>query len=115
MELQEEVAANKAKMSNLEERSVDREVQLGKVEAELIVKAEALEKAKEELTVQAEDFEKAKSELLDDVVDTYATGFEDALTQVSCKHPSMDISPFATSNHIVDGQIVPRRPQKEIA
>jgi len=115
VELQEEVAANKAKMANLEERSVDREVQLGKVEAELTEKAEALEKAKEELTGQAEDFEKAKAELLDDVADVYGIGFEDALAQVACKHSEMDISPFATMNHIVDGQIVSRRPQKETA
>jgi len=115
VELQEEVAANKAKMVNLEEHTVDREVQLGKVEAKLTEKAEALEKAKEELTVQAEDFKKAKAELLDDAADAYAAGFEDALAQVACKHPEMDISPFATANHIVDGQIVPRRSQKEIA
>jgi len=47
VELQEEATTNKAKMANLEERSVDREVQLGKVEDELTEKGEALEKAKE--------------------------------------------------------------------
>jgi len=115
VELQEEAAASKAKMANLEERSVDREVQLGKVEAELTVKAEALEKTKEKLTSQVEDFEKAKVELFDDVADAYAIGFEDALAQVARKHPKMDVSPFAMTNHIVDGQIVPRHPQKELA
>jgi len=35
MELEEEVATNKARMTKLEERATDREVQLGKVEAEL--------------------------------------------------------------------------------
>jgi len=79
VELQEEAATSKAKRANLEEQSVDREVQLGKVEAKLTAKAEALEKAKEELTLRAEDFEKDKAELLDDVVDAYAAGFEDAL------------------------------------
>jgi len=100
-------------MANLEERFVDREVHLGKLEAELTEKAEALKKAKEELTIQVEDYEKAKVELLDDDVDAYVAWFEDALAQVTCKHPEMDISRFATANHIVDGQIVPRRPQKE--
>jgi len=113
VQLQEEAPANKAKMANLEERSVNREVQLGKVEVELTKKTEALEKVKEELTVQARDFEKAKAELLDDVVDAYAAGFEDAFVQVACKHPEMNISPFAIANHVVDGQIVPRPPQKE--
>jgi len=143
VELKEEAAANKAKIANLEERSIDQEVHLGKVEAELtekiealektkeelteknetlektkeelIEKAEALVKAKKEMTAQAEDFEKAKAELLDDVADAYAAGFEDALAQVVCKHPEMDTSPFATANHIVNGQIVPRRPQKDTA
>ena len=127
--LQEKVAANKVKMVALEERSVEREVHLGRVEAELTKKTEALEKtkeeltekaealvkAKEEMTAQAEDFEKAKAELLDDVVDAYTAGYEDALAQVVCKHPEMDTSPFATENHIVDEQSVPRRPQKETA
>jgi len=105
--LKEEVAANKAKMANLEECSVTREVHLGEVEAELTEKTEALEKIKEELTeqvetlektkeeltekvealektkveltVQAEDFEKANAELLNDADDAYVVGFEDAL------------------------------------
>ena len=111
VELQEEVAANKAKKANLEEWATDREVQLGKVEAELTAQTEALENAKAELTSQAEVFGKAKAELINDDADVYATGFEDALAQVTCKHPEMDVTPFATSNHIVDGQIVPRRPQ----
>jgi len=72
-------------------------VQLGKVEAEL--------------TAQAEAFKRAKAEIIDDTADAYAVGFEDALAQVVYKHPDMDVSPFAMSNHVVDGQIVPRHPQ----
>jgi len=97
VELEEEVVANKVRMAKLEERATDQEVQLGKVEAEL--------------TTQAEAFKRAKAELIDDAADAYAARFEDALAQVACKHPEMDASPFATSNHVVDGQIMPRRPQ----
>jgi len=112
--LQEEAEANKAKMARLEERATDREVKLGKVEAELTMQFGALEKAKVELTTQDEAFGRAKAELIDDAADAYTAGFEDALAQVACKHPEMDVSPFATSNHIVDGQTVPRRPQKKL-
>ena len=112
--LEEEVVANKSRMVKLEEWATEREVQLGKVEAELTAQTEALERAKAELTTQAEAFGRAKADLIDDVADAYAAGFKDALAQVACKHPEMDVSPFATSNHIVDGQIVPRRPQKEL-
>jgi len=89
-------------------------VKLGKVEAELTAQTEAREKAKAELTTQVEAFGRAKVELTDDVADAYAARFEDALAQVACKHPKMDVSPFATSNNIVDGQIMPRRPKKEL-
>ena len=69
-------------------------------------------KTEKEMTAQAEGLEKAKAELLDDVADAYVVGFEDALTQVVYKHLEMDTSPFAMANHIVDGQIVPRRSQQ---
>jgi len=108
--LEEEVVANKARMVKLEERATEQEVKLGKVEAELTAQTEALERAKAELTTQAEAFGRAKEELIGDAADAYAAGFEDALAQVACKHPEMDVSPFATSNHVVDGQIVSRRP-----
>jgi len=51
------------------------------------------------MVAQDESFEKAEEELLNDIVDAYVAGFEDALAQVVCKHPGMDTSPFATANH----------------
>jgi len=63
-----------------------------------------------ELLQQAEKFKKAEAELTEDVIDAYVAGFEDALAQVACAHPEMDAFPFATSNRVVDGQIVPRAP-----
>jgi len=114
-ELKAEIAANKEKMTTLEERSVAREVLLGKVEAEPTEKIETLENTKAELTIQAEDFEKAKAELLDDVTDAFAAGFEEALAQVVCKHPETDASLFSTANCVIDEQIVPRQSRKDIA
>jgi len=63
-----------------------------------------------ELAQQAEAFKKTEAELIEDAANAYATGFEDALAQVACVHPEMDTSPFATSNWVVDGQLVPRAP-----
>ena len=96
VELEEEAEATKAKMTKLEERATNQEVQLGRVEAEL--------------TEQVEAFKKTEAELIEDVVGAYVVGFEDALAQVACVHPKMDTSPFATSNRVVDGQVVPRVP-----
>jgi len=96
VELEKEAEATKAKMAKLEERATNQEVQLGRVEAKL--------------TQQAENFKKTEVELIEDVVDAYAAGFEDALALVACAHPEMDASPLVTSNHVVDGQIVPRAP-----
>jgi len=64
-ELKDVVAATQAKMTNLEEHSVTREVHLGKVEAELVEKTEALAKAKEELAAQIEALENIKVELVE--------------------------------------------------
>jgi len=60
------------------------------------------------MVAQAKGFKKVETELIDDVADAYAAEFEDALAQVVCKHPEMDTSPFATTNHVVEGEIVPR-------
>jgi len=93
-ELEETAEASKAKMAGFEERSINREVQPGRVEAELLQ--------------QAKRFEEAEAEMTGDDVDVYDAGFEDAFAQVACVHPEMDASPFAVSNRIVNGQIVPR-------
>jgi len=76
-------------MAKLEERATQQEVQLGRVEGELAQQAEILKKT--------------KAELIEDVDDAYEAGFEDSLSQVTCVHPEMDISPFATSKQVVDG------------
>ena len=113
--LKDATAANQAKITSLDERSVTREVLLGKVEADLAGKNEALGKIKAELAEQAklleerkkelekrtealaqaekekaaltEDFKKAEAKLLTDAAEAYGAGFEDALSQVVCKHP----------------------------
>jgi len=60
------------------------------------------------MAAQAEHYKKVEKELNDDAADAYVAGFEDALSQVVCEHPMMDTSNFATANHVVEGQIVPR-------
>jgi len=67
---------------------------LGRVEAKLLQ--------------QAKRFEEAEAELTGEAIDAYDVGFEDALAQVACAHPEMDASPFAASNRVVNGRIVPR-------
>ena len=34
--------------------------------------------------------------------------FEEALSQVACEHPEMDVSNYNPVNHVVDGKVVPR-------
>ena len=85
---------SKSKIVGLERRSISREVQLGQVEAELLQ--------------QAKRFEEAEAELTGDVLDAYDAGFGDALAQVACAYPGMDITPFTTSNRVANEQIVPR-------
>jgi len=93
-ELEEAYEESKSKIMGLEQRSISREVQLGQAEAKL--------------HQQPKRFEEAKAELTGDVLDAYDEGFRDALAQVACAHPGMDIAPFTVSNCVENGQIVPR-------
>ena len=90
--LKEKVDEAQAKMAKLEERAIQREVQLGQVEWELAEKVELFNKTEEELN--------------NDTVDAYGEGFQDAMAQFACVHPKVDLSPFAESKWVVDGQLV---------
>jgi len=52
--------------------------------------------------------EEAEAELTGDVLDPYDEGFRDALAQVACVHPGVDITPFTASNLVENGKIAPR-------
>jgi len=69
-----------AKMAKLVERATHREVQFAQVEGELAQKIELFKHTEEELTN-----------------DVYGVVFEDAMAQVACVHPEMDLSPFVES------------------
>ena len=60
----------------------------------------------EELVHKDELFNQTKTELPNDVADAYATRFEDAMAQVACAHPGVDLSQIGLSRKIVDGQLV---------
>jgi len=75
---------------------------------------EELERAKKELIAEREtrdstieELEKAKGKLIDNMADTFAEGFKEALAQASCENPGIDISNCNPFNHIVDGKVVP--------
>jgi len=93
-ELEEADEVSQSKITELERRSISREAQLGWVEAEL--------------HQQAKRFEEVEAELTGDVLDAYDKGFKDALAQVACAHPGLDITPFIVSNRVENGQIMLR-------
>jgi len=90
--LQEKVEESQSKMARLEKRATQREVQLGQLEGELVRKDEL--------------FSQTKEELLNDTADAYGAGFEDAMAQVACAHPKVDLSQTGLTNRVVDGQLV---------
>ena len=61
-----------------------------------------------ELAQKIKLFNQTEAKLTNDVADMYGVGFEDAIAQVACVHPEMDLSPFAVSMRVVDGQLMPR-------
>jgi len=73
----------------------------------LVEKAEGLTVMKKELASQAERSQQVEKELLDDAANTFAAGFGEALSQVVCEHPEMEVSNYAPTNHVVEGKVVP--------
>ncbi|KAK7373540.1 hypothetical protein VNO80_06954 [Phaseolus coccineus] len=86
IELEERLEGAQTKMTKLEERATNQEVQLGKVE--------------EELAQQIEILKKTEAELTEDAADAYGEGFDDALAQVACVHPEMDLSPYSATMQV---------------
>ena len=85
---------SKAKITELERRSSNLEVQL--------------DRAKAEFRQQAKRFEEAEADLTGDILDAYDEGFKDALAQIACVHPEVDTTPFFASNMVDNGKIVSR-------
>jgi len=94
IDLKENVEEALAKMAKLEEKATEQKVQLGQLEGELAQKVKL--------------FKQTEEELINDASDAYGAGFEDAMAQVTCVHPEMDLSPFEVMKHVVDGQLVQR-------
>jgi len=103
----EELAAQTEALENIKVELAEQAKSFEEIKQELSHKAEALVQSEKEMDAQVEGFKKVEIELID-AADAYAAGFEDTLAQVVCKHPKMDTSPFATANHVVKGEIVPR-------
>ena len=123
--------ADATKVENLEKRSADREVLLGKVEKERDDAIAELAKAREENTKiaaelaqardegkkaaeelararkETEELKKQTEELEQSSAQVLAVGFDAALEQVSCQYPELDLSTVSICNEVVDGKIVP--------
>jgi len=65
-----------------------------------------LARLKEKLVRKDELFLQTKDELTCDAADGYAAGFGDAMAQVACVHPGVDLSQTGLTETIVDGQLV---------
>ena len=75
---------------------------------------EELERAKKELIAERgiqdstiKKLEQAQGKLIDDMADTFAVGFKEALAQATCENPGIDTSNCSPFHHIVDGKVVP--------
>ena len=50
--------------------------------------------------------EKTREELTKDVANSYRMGFDDAVAQVTCVYPELDLSKIGLGKVVVDGQLV---------
>ena len=92
IELQEKAEESQSKMAKLEKRATQQEVHLGQLEGELAHKGKLFKQKEEELT--------------NEVADAYSAGFEDAIAQVVCVHPGVDLSQVDVMKRVIDGQLV---------
>jgi len=90
--LKEKAEESQEKVARLEEKSSQQEERLAKLEEELARKDELFKQTKEEHT--------------NDVADAYAVGFEDAMAQVSCVHPGVDLSQTGLAQKVAGEQLV---------
>jgi len=90
--LQEKAEESQAKMARMEERATQQEVRFGQLEGELVCKDKLFNQMKEELDT--------------DAAGAYGAGFEDAMAQVACVHPGVDLSQTRLTKRVVDGQLV---------
>jgi len=77
-----------------------------KLKGELAGRDEEVARQKEELAQKDELLQKTKDELTSDVAYSYTTGFEDAMAQVTCVHPELDLSKIGLGKVVIDGQLV---------
>ncbi|XP_068474849.1 uncharacterized protein [Phaseolus vulgaris] len=73
----------------------------------LRVEKEGLEKQVASGDAIIEELEKDKKTLVNDMAGTFEEGFKEALAQVVCENPGIDISNCDSTHHIVDGKVVP--------
>ncbi|XP_068503847.1 uncharacterized protein [Phaseolus vulgaris] len=71
------------------------------------VEKEALEKQVASGDATIEELEKDKKTLIQDMAGTFEEGFQEALAQAVCMNPGIDISNCDSTQHIVDGKVVP--------
>ena len=87
-------------------RNGDLRTKVDGLKKELVSRDEEMARQKEKLARKDELFQQTKDELTNDVAYSYAAGFEDAMAQVVCMHPGMDLSQTGLNKTIADGQLV---------
>jgi len=97
--LQAEVDGLKEKLGNRDEEVTQLREKLAKLEEEMA-------NLKEELVHKDELFQETKEKLTNDVAESYAMGFEDAMAQVACVYLGVDLSQTGLTKTFIDGQLV---------
>ena len=84
-------------------RNNDLHTEVEKLNGEMDGRDEEVARQKEELAQKDELLQKTKDELMSDFADSYAAGFEDAMAQVTCVHPGLDLSQTGLGKVVIDG------------
>ena len=81
-------------------------IEVEKLKGELASRDKEVARQRDEMAQKDELLQKTKDQLMSDAADSYAAGFEDAMAQVTCVHPEVDLSQMGLGKAVVDGQLV---------
>ena len=95
----------RAEVDGLKEMLGNRDAEVAQLTEKSIKLEEEMAKMKEELVHKDELFLRTKDELTRDAAESYVVGFEDAMAQVTCVHPGVDLSQTGLTKKIADGQL----------
>ncbi|KAK7348389.1 hypothetical protein VNO80_22944 [Phaseolus coccineus] len=104
-DLKGEVSRQEGVITDLKDELARRDEDLAQWDVELVRMREEAADLKVEMARREGHYQNSMDELGDEAAEAYSAGFGDAMAQVACAHPGMDLSQTGLDKVIQDGQL----------